>query len=217
VLDMQHGFWDLAGMLAAVSAIHNGGAAPIVRPPLNDVATASRALDFGAEGIIAPMINSAADARTLAAATKYPPLGERSWGPPRALTLGGYTDAGSYLQGANEATVTFAMIETRAALDNVEAIIGTDGIDALFLGPSDLSIALSNGATINHFLPEVERAIDRIAEAAFKAGKVAGAFCADADRALALAKRGYRFLTVGNDLGSLRSGTAAHLAALKSA
>jgi 4-hydroxy-2-oxoheptanedioate aldolase len=214
-VDMQHGLWDITETVGAIAAIRQGGAAPVVRIPLGDFATASRALDFGAEGIISPMINSAADARAFVAATKYPPLGERSWGPHRATMLGGIAEQKDYLRDGNEITFTLAMIETRAALDNVAAIAATPGIDGLFLGPSDLSIALSQGATIDPLSPDVDRELERITQAARKAGKIMGAYCHSTDRAVALAKRGARFFAVGSDLGFLRAGTAAALKALK--
>jgi 4-hydroxy-2-oxoheptanedioate aldolase len=214
-IDMQHGLWDTTETVGAIAAIRHGGAAPVVRVPLGDFATASRALDFGAEGIISPMINSAADARAFVAATKYPPLGERSWGPHRATMLGGIADQKDYLKEGNALTFTLAMIETRAALENVAAIAATPGIDGLFLGPSDLSIALSQGATIDPLSPDVDRELERIIDAARKAGKVMGAYCHSADRAVALAKRGVRFFAVGSDLGFLRAGTAAALKVLK--
>jgi 4-hydroxy-2-oxoheptanedioate aldolase len=214
-IDMQHGMWDIAQTVSAIAAIRQGGAAPVVRVPLGDFATASRALDFGAEGIISPMINSAADARAFVAATKYPPIGERSWGPHRATMLAELADQKVYLNEGNEVTFTLAMIETRAALDNVAAIAATPGIDGLFLGPSDLSIALSQGATIDPLSGDVDRELERIADAARKAGKVMGAYCHTAERAVALAKRGVRFLAVGSDLGFLRAGTAAALKVLK--
>jgi 4-hydroxy-2-oxoheptanedioate aldolase len=107
------------------------------------------------------------------------------------------------------------MIETRAALDNVAAIAATPGIDGLFLGPADLSIALSQGATIDPLSPDVDRELERITEAARKAGKIMGAYCHTAERAVALAKRGVRFLAVGSDLGFLRAGAAAALKTLK--
>jgi len=146
-LDGQHGLWDTASVLAAVAQVRQGGAAPIVRIPVGEFATASRALDFGAEGIIAPMINTQADARAYVSFAKFPPIGERSWGPHRATTLANMPDQKVYLREANDLTVTFAMIETRTALDNVEAIAATPGIDALFLGPADLSIALTTAPT----------------------------------------------------------------------
>jgi len=145
-IDQQHGQWDMAATFAAIAALSHAGAAPVVRIPLGDFAVASRVLDAGAEAIIAPMINSAADARAFVAATKYPPLGERSWGPNRALALQGRASTPEYLREANEGTLTLAMIETKAALANVEAIAATPGLDALFIGPYDLAIALSDGA-----------------------------------------------------------------------
>src|SRR6201997_3340747 len=174
-VESQHGLWDVGGILNGITAVRQGGGAPIVRVPLNDFALVSRALDFGAEGIIAPMINTAADAKAFAAAAKFPPIGERSWGPHRAMTLGGVSDMGTYLREANDNVITLAMIETRTALANFEAIIETPGIDGLFLGPSDLSIALSDGKTLDPLSKDVERELDRIVAACQKAGKVPGA------------------------------------------
>lgn len=215
VLDIQHGLWDTSSIIAGIGALAQAGAAPIVRVPLNDFAFVSRALDFGAEAIIAPMINTPADARQFAGAAKYPPLGERSWGPQRAMALQGLSVATDYLRDANTGTLTLAMIETPTALGNVEAIASTPGIDALFVGPYDLSTALSGGKAQDVQAPEVEKAIDQICAAAKKAGKIPGIYCRDAERALAMARRGFRFLTIGSDLGILREGAAAQLKALK--
>ena len=215
VLDIQHGLWDTASIVAGIGALVHAGATPVVRVPLNDFAFVSRALDFGAEAIIAPMINSPADARQFAAVAKYPPLGERSWGPQRAMALQGKTVTTDYLREANEGTLTLAMIETATALSNVEAIAATPGIDALFVGPYDLSTALSGGKAQDVQAPEVERAIDRICQAANKAGKIPGIYCNNTDRALAMAKRGFRFITIGSDLGMMRDSAAAQVKALK--
>jgi 4-hydroxy-2-oxoheptanedioate aldolase len=215
-LDAQHGLWDMGAIPAGIAQLRQAGAAALVRIPVGDYATASRALDFGAEGIIAPMINTPVDARAYVSFAKFPPIGDRSWGPHRVMTLAGITDQKAYLREANEFTVTFAMIETRTALDNVEAIAATPGIDALFLGPADLSIALSKGSTIDPLASEVDDAIERITTAASKAGKIMGAYCHSGERAVALAKRGVRFLAVGSDLAFLRAGAAATLNALRS-
>src|SRR6202022_470774 len=134
-LDGQHGLWDTASIVAGVAHVRQSGAAPIVRIPVGDFATVSRALDFGAEGIIAPMINTVEDARAFVSVAKYPPVGERSWGPHRAMTLGNIPDQKTYLGEANALTVTSAMIETRTALANLDAIAATEGIDGLFVGP----------------------------------------------------------------------------------
>jgi 4-hydroxy-2-oxoheptanedioate aldolase len=160
------------------------------------------------------MINTPADARTYVSFAKFPPLGERSWGPHRATTLANMPDQKVYLREANELTLTFAMIETQTALDNVEAIAATPGIDALFLGPADLSIALSKGANVDPMAGEVERKLEQIIAAADKAGKIMGAYCHTAERAVTLGKRGIRFLAVGSDMAFLRAGAAAALKAL---
>jgi 4-hydroxy-2-oxoheptanedioate aldolase len=215
-LDQQHGLYDMAATASAIAGLHAAGAAPIVRIPLGDFAVASRVLDFGAEAVIAPMINTAADARMFVAACKYPPLGERSWGPHRATTLAGIADQKIYLRDANEQVLTLAMIETRAALANVDAIAAIAGIDALFIGPSDLSIALTDGATLDPHSPAVETALDNVVTAAKKAGKIAGLYCINAERAVACAKRGFQFLAVGSDQAFLRAGAAAQLRTLRS-
>jgi 4-hydroxy-2-oxoheptanedioate aldolase len=214
-IESQHGLWDVAGILAGIAAVRQGGAAPLVRVPWGDFALVSRALDFGAEGIIAPMINTPADARALAGAAKFPPIGERSWGPHRATTFAGLSDQSIYLREANDHVVTLAMIETRAALQNFDAIIETPGIDGFFLGPSDLSIALSDGKTVDPLSKEVERELDRMIAGAQRAKKIPGAYCHSADRAVALAKRGVKFLAVSSDLGMLRAGAAAAMKVLK--
>ena len=213
-LEGQHGLWDVSSLVTGVAAVRQSGSAPVVRVPVADYALVSRALDFGAEGIIAPMINTAADARAFTAAAKFPPIGERSWGPHRVTALAGLADQTVYLREANDHVVTLAMIETRTALENLEAILATSGIDGLFLGPSDLSIALSGGKSLDPLSAEVEREIDRMVKAADAAGKIPGVFCDTAERAAALAKRGVRFLAVMSDIGMLRAGAAAALKVL---
>ncbi|HEX8826608.1 MAG TPA: aldolase/citrate lyase family protein [Xanthobacteraceae bacterium] len=214
-IESQHGLWDVAGILAGIAAVRQGGAAPIVRVPWGDFALVSRALDFGAEGIIAPMINTPADARALAGAAKFPPIGERSWGPHRATTFAGLSDQSIYLREANDHVVTLAMIETRTALQNFDAIIETPGVDGFFLGPSDLSIALSDGKAVDPLSKEVERELDRMIAGAQRAKKIPGAYCHSAERAVALAKRGVKFLAVSSDLAMLRAGAAAAMKVLK--
>jgi 4-hydroxy-2-oxoheptanedioate aldolase len=107
------------------------------------------------------------------------------------------------------------MIETKTALDNIDVIMATPGIDAAFLGPSDLSIALTDGKVLDPHSKAVEAGIDRIAEAARKAKKIAAAYCATPERALELQQRGFRFFAIASDLAFLRAGTAAALKKLK--
>lgn len=214
VLDAQHGLWHTSSLIAGVGAVHHAGSAPMVRVPLAAFDMVSRALDFGAEAVIAPMINNTSDARQFASAAKYPPLGERSFGPPRALMLQGQFAATDYLTAANDGTLTLAMIETPEALSNAEAIAATPGIDALFIGPYDLATSLSAGKAQDVNAPEVDKAIDKIRDAALKAGKIPGIYCRDAERAVEMAKRGFRFLTVGSDFSAVRDSVAASMKTL---
>ena len=144
VLDMQHGAFDFVGASRAILSVALAGKPTIVRVPVGEFSLASRLLDAGAAGIIAPMVNSRDDARRLVAFTKFLPLGERSWGPRAVLPLSGF-DAPAYLAAANGMTQTIAMIETRAALDALDEILAVEGVDGVFIGPSDLSIALNDG------------------------------------------------------------------------
>jgi 4-hydroxy-2-oxoheptanedioate aldolase len=205
-IDLQHGLWDAEATFTAIAAIRHASAAPIVRIPISDYAFAARALDCGAEGVIAPMINTAKDAQALVSATKYPPLGARSWGAARAIMLANIKDPGIYLREANTACLIFAMIETREALDNLEDIAKIDGIDALFVGPYDLSIALTKGATIDPYSPLVEKELERVLAVARKNRKIAGIYCGNTERALMAAKQGFQFIVAGNDTGFLRAG-----------
>ena len=136
-------------------------------------------------------------------------------GTQRQMTLAGVSDAKQYLTEANAATVTLAMIETKTAMANLDAIAAVPGIDVLFVGPSDLSIGLTDGKELDPHSDTVEKALDKIVAACRNAGKVAGLYCANAERAVACAKRGVRFMAVGSDLGFLRAGTAAQLKVLK--
>ena len=215
-LDMQHGMWDTASALAAIASVHLAGAAPVVRVPLWENATVSRMLDFGAEGIIAPMINGIAEASAFVQVAKYPPVGERSIGAHRAGMLARVPDQKLYIADANDTTISFAMIETRAALDNLDAIAGMPGINSLFVGPSDLSCSLSNGASMDSHSADVESRARARAQGLRQAWQNSRAcIVGDADRAVAKAKQGFRFLAVASDLTFLRAGTAAQLKVLK--
>ncbi|HRK25447.1 MAG TPA: aldolase/citrate lyase family protein [Beijerinckiaceae bacterium] len=214
--DMQHSLNDANSVIQGISLAALAGKPSLVRIALEDFSFASRALDYGAVGVIAPMINSAADARRLVAATKYPPLGERSWGPIRSLPLFGL-EAPAYLSIANRATVAVAMIETQAALDNLEAILAVEGIDGVFVGPSDLSIALFKGSRIDQLAPEVDAALKHVVARAKAHGKFAMAFTASGARAAEHARMGYVMMSVAYEVLLLQKGARAELAAAQAA
>jgi 4-hydroxy-2-oxoheptanedioate aldolase len=211
LFDMQHGAVDIATAINGIAAVAGAGKPAVVRIPVGDFAVASRMLDAGAAAIVAPMINSVADARAFAAFTKFPPLGERSWGPFRALTFSGM-EPKTYLAEANRSQLAIAMIETRQALDALDDILAVPGIDGVLVGPSDLSITLTKGATVDAAHAAVDRELDVIAGRAAAHGKFACAFCIDGKRAKQLAARGYRLLSIATDALLLAAGAKAELA-----
>jgi 4-hydroxy-2-oxoheptanedioate aldolase len=198
-LDMQHGGHHEDSVLRGIVPVLNATKHAVVRIPVGRFDMASRALDFGAEAVIAPMVNSVEDARRFAASMKYPPVGERSWGPSFALPRAGQRDFDAWLHESNARTVSFAMIETRAALDALDGILETPGIDGVFVGPSDFSIAWTSGATINPTLEDMMEQVAEIAARAKQAGKFAAIFLADPALAGRYVSMGFQFFALGTE------------------
>lgn len=209
-LDMQHGSVDLVGAARAILSVALAGKPTVVRVGVGDFAAASRMADAGAAGVIAPMINSRADARAFADAMKFPPLGRRSWGPRACAPLSGLVGP-AYLHGANEITLAIAMIETREGLDALDDILSAPGVDGVFVGPSDLSIALANGGTVDPRGAAVEAALDGIVAAVKRHGKFAGLFCFDGAQARAARQRGIAFTSISTDALLLRAAARGEL------
>jgi 4-hydroxy-2-oxoheptanedioate aldolase len=205
VLDMEHAPNELTAIRDQLQAMQGSAAAPVVRPPWNDTVVFKRLLDVGAQNFVVPMVQDADDARRAVAATRYPPRGVRGVAvATRANRFGRVTD---YLQRASDEICVHVQIETRAALANLEAIVAVDGVDGLFIGPSDL--AADFGQLGNSAHPEVRRAIDDAIARICATGKVAGILApieADARHWLAL---GATFVAVGSDLGVLARQTEA--------
>lgn len=209
-LDMQHGPITLGEVIRAIPAITAAGKPAVARIPIGEFQNVSKLFDAGVSAVIAPMINTMADANAFAASCKYPPLGERSWGPFGALGASGL-EAGAYLTGANRFSLSMAMIETREAMAILDDILALSGIDAVFIGPSDLSIALSGGKRIEATSREVDDAIAHIIARASAAGKPTAIYAQSAERAKAFVDMGARFVTVMSDLALLRAATQAAL------
>jgi 4-hydroxy-2-oxoheptanedioate aldolase len=140
-LDMQHGAVAVGELLGALQALSHGAATPMVRVPWNEPAVIMKALDLGAYGVIAPMVETAADVERFVGACRYPPQGYRSYGPTRARLYAG----ADYAAAANATVLRIAMIETRAAVENLAAILAVPGLDAVFVGPADLSPGPTGG------------------------------------------------------------------------
>jgi len=205
VLDMEHAPNELTAIRDQLQAMQGSAAAPVVRPPWNDTVVFKRLLDVGAQNFVVPMVQDADDARRAVAATRYPPRGVRGVAvATRANRFGRVTD---YLQRASDEICVHVQIETRAALANLEAIAAVDGVDGLFIGPSDLAADFGQLGNSAHL--EVRRAIDDAIARICATGKVAGILApieADARHWLAL---GATFVAVGSDLGVLARQTEA--------
>ncbi len=214
VLDCQHGYIDHLDVLRMVTAVHGTDTSVLVRSIPNDEGIIGKALDAGVQGIIAPMINTVEDARWFAQASNYPPVGQRSWGPGRAMAMAGLGKQ-DFLHGANDLSVAWAMVETADALDNIDAICGVEGINGLFVGPNDLCVSLTNGEHVDPTRDEVKRALDVVLEAAARHGVFPGIFANTPELGREFASRGFVFISGGSDTGMLTSGSASLLSQLK--
>jgi len=215
-IDLQHGVVDYPAMVTMLQAISTTSTVPVVRVPWLEPGILMKTLDAGAYGVICPMVNSREDAQKLVAWTHYAPRGTRSFGPVRALLYGG----ADYAQHANDTIVTFAMIETAAALDHLDDILSVEGLDAIYIGPSDLSLALGCTPTFDDLDPRAAEAVDHILARAKAHGVVAGIHNGSPEAALARIAKGFQFVTVSSDarlmaagaqqvMARMRAGTAA--------
>jgi 4-hydroxy-2-oxoheptanedioate aldolase len=193
-IDQQHGIGGNAELVASLTAAKAAGVPALVRVAWNDMGLIGRALDAGAQGVICPMINTPEDARKLVEAVKYPPLGGRSWGPYRAR-LG----LGDYFREANGWTIACGQIETKEALGNLDAILGTPGLDAICAGPNDLAITLSGGKHADIRAPEVTAALDHLLAKCKEHSVIATIFANDADFARQVIAAGWEVIAIAND------------------
>lgn len=201
-IDLQHGVVDYQAAVDMLIAISTTDTVPVVRIPWLDPGILMKVLDAGAYGVICPMINSATDAEKLVASTHYPPRGTRSFGPIRAFLYAGQ----DYPLHANDTIVTFAMIETRQGLDNLEEILRVDGIEAIYIGPSDLSLALGCKPAFDAVEPPVAEAIDYILAKCKERGIVAGIHNGSPEYALKRIAQGFRFVTIASDARLMAAG-----------
>lgn len=205
-LDMQHGGHHEDSILRSIPAVRRTGKPLIVRIPVGRFDMSSRALDFGADAVIAPMVNSVDDARAFAASVKYPPLGQRSWGPTFAFPRHGEGTHSDWLAQSNRRTLAFAMIETRQALDVLDDILEVPGIDGVFVGPADFSIAWTDGKAINATLEDMMEAVTSVCQRARKAGKFTAIYLVDPSYARRFADIGFQILACGQEVQLFKLG-----------
>ena len=211
-LDLQHGLIGYDGMLRGLTAIDAAqGPAGLVRVESNDQTYIGKALDAGARGVIVPLIDTAEDAARAVSYVRYPPAGVRSYGPMRSQLRVGPLPA-----DANDGVVVLAMIETPDGLENVEAICAVPGLDGVYVGPSDLRIAVGGASPSDSSVDDVfDAAVVREQEAAAAAGIAAGIHTPSGEVAAKRLAQGYTFATVASDLTHLKAVSEGHLKAAR--
>ncbi|MGI9337381.1 MAG: HpcH/HpaI aldolase family protein [Gammaproteobacteria bacterium] len=210
-VDMQHGLVDYASAVQMLTAIATTKTVPLVRVPWLEEGIIMKMLDAGAAGIICPMINNRADAERLVCAARYPPRGRRSFGPLRARLCYGE----DYHLRANDEVVILAMVETAEAVQNLDDILSVEGLDAIYVGPSDLSFSIGCKPTFDQTEEEPVRLINRIITAAKKHKVIAGIHNGTPAYARAMIKLGYQFVTISSDSRLLASGAAKIIGEMK--
>jgi 4-hydroxy-2-oxoheptanedioate aldolase len=202
-IDLQHGLIDAAALVPMLQAMQATPTMPIVRVPWLEPGIIMKTLDAGAQAIICPMVNTREDAQRLVQYARYAPQGGRSFGPVRAAMVHG----ADYATAANANTLVFAMIETAQALDNLDAICSVEGIDAVYIGPSDLSLSLGCTPVFDDVDPPVAQAIEHILARAHAHGLKAGVHNGRTDVARARTAKGFDLVTVSSDARILIAGS----------
>lgn len=203
LIDLEHGSGDFSELVHQLQAAGCTPAAPIVRIAWNEVPRFKRALDLGPSGIMVPYINTADQARQAVEAMRYPPHGIRGVASlNRACRFGaGFEE---YFATANDQLLTVIQIETRQAVEQVEAIAGVDGADVLFVGPTDLSASLGLKRNFDH--PEFRKALGRVVAACKSKGKAPGILVSNPGELDFVLSEGFTFVALGSDGGVVAAG-----------
>jgi 4-hydroxy-2-oxoheptanedioate aldolase len=195
VLDVQHGLFDYASVVSAVQAIDATGKSTIIRVPSGDPGFIGKVLDGGAHGVIVPMIESEDAARRAVEACTFPPGGTRSFGPIRAsLSFGRDPN----VLGTSVSCIV--MVETKAGVDNIDAIVGVPGVAGVLIGPGDLAVSLGLAPSFTFHEGAHEEAIQHVLSRCKQANVPVGVNCSDASSARQRASMGFRFVGIGSDL-----------------
>jgi 4-hydroxy-2-oxoheptanedioate aldolase len=210
-IDMQHGVVDYQMAVNMLTAVSTTNTVPMVRVPWLDPGIIMKSLDAGAYAVICPMINSRAEAEKLVSYVRYAPRGVRSFGPIRALLYGG----ADYPAKANDTVIPFAMIETKQALENLDEILSVEGLEAIYVGPADLSLTLGCTPKFDQEEKPVVEAIDYIIAKAKQHGVFAGIHNGTPEYAQRMIAKGFRFVTLGSDARLMAAGAQQTLAKMR--
>lgn len=201
-VDTQHGLIGEDALLGMLQALTAAGTPGVVRVGWNSPAAITAALDRGAHAVIVPLVNSPAEARAAAAACRYPPQGSRSYGPTRHAWL-----------AAPPEPLCIVMVETVQAVDAVAEIVAVDGVDAVFVGPSDLALSAGMALSVQLGDPAYDALLDRVVQACGAAGKPVGMFCASAEQVRRVRSLGFTYCFLRSEASMLADVAAADLAA----
>lgn len=210
-VDLQHGLVDYQMALTMLQVLQGLPAPVLTRVPWNEPGIIMKCLDAGFAGVICPMINTVDDARRLVQAARYAPLGGRSFGPTRANLVHGQ----AYARTANTKVLLLAMIETREALSNLDGILAVEGIDGIYVGPSDLGLSLGYEPTLEPTATEVIDAISEIVTRTKAAGRIAGIHTGSPAMIKAMLQQGFDFASLLTDLRLFVSALSRSLAEVK--
>ncbi|NYT76961.1 2,4-dihydroxyhept-2-ene-1,7-dioic acid aldolase [Alcaligenaceae bacterium] len=199
-IDLQHGMIDFAQALTMLQAVSTTNAIPLARPSGSEAVQIMRLLDAGAYGVICPQVDTPEIAKMVVSACRYPPVGTRSFGPPRGLLYGG----ADYFQHANDEILVFIMIESKQAVENLDEILSVPGIDGVFIGPNDLSISYGGGIG-NDPQGEAGEAIETIRKKAADRGIATGIYCGDGDMCAMRIKQGFQMVNPASDAVLLKN------------
>jgi 4-hydroxy-2-oxoheptanedioate aldolase len=210
VVDTEHGSIDIGTTQSMIQAVSYTSAVPMVRVPWNHPMPIKRALDAGAYGLVIPMVNSREEAVQAVQATRYPPLGERSYGGPRARLYGGV----DYFEQANEEIALILQIEHIDAVNHADEILSVEGVDAFFIGPSDLAISMGLKPGLDQADSRHRDAINRALEAGKRHGVAGGIHVGSAEAANERIVQGFRFVGLSSDEGFIRNAASSALGKL---
>ncbi len=211
-VDLQHGVQDYLSMVACFQAMQVHPVLPMVRVPWNEPGIVGKVLDAGAYGVICPMINTKDEAAALVSYMRYPPAGKRSNGPIRAAIYG---TAGAYQKTANDEILCMPMIETQQAIDNLDSILDVPGIDAVYIGPSDLAFSRGGTPALDQEGHEALDTYATILKAVKQRGQHAGIHCGKPEYAARMLKMGFNMVTLSNDSGLLLNAAKAAVKATR--
>lgn len=207
-IDFEHGMLDFGDIVTMLQAISTTNAVPLVRMQGHDPHMIMKILDAGAYGIICPLIDTRDDCEKFVAACRYGPQGNRSYGPARGFLYGGP----DYGQHANATILTFAMIETESAINNLEAIMSVKGLDAVYIGPHDLAIGLGCEPTLEPKAEKVIAAYKKVLATAKKCGVIPGVHAPNGEVAKRMFEWGFRFVGLSKDTSLLAAAARAEIA-----